>query len=256
MLLSLAPGVATLLPNLSLRGPMSLTPLMNVVLLARDLVTDNAEPQTAFIVVVSTLLYAALALSVAARLFGAEAVLYADHGGWRDLLRRPTEARDTASLSNALLCLALLFVTQFLLIGAIAQTKPPPLAGALLVALLTVVLFIGFPVIAAIRERVRLVSGFQLTRPPPLGLVGGLLLGLSLWPFAAVLVLWLQHFSVSPLEGGLADRVQKLIADWRASGVEMTLMVIAVVPAVAEELLFRGYLFGARAPLAGRARRS
>ncbi len=245
MLLSLAPGVATLLPDLSLRGPLSVTPLMNVVLLARDVFADKVEPDLAFVVVASTLLYAALALAVAARIFGAEAVLYADQGGWGDLLRRPTEARASASLSTALLCLAILFPAQFLLSGAIAQLNQPELTRALLLAFVGVVLFVGFPLAAALLERVRLVSGFRLTPPPVLGLMGGLLLGLSLWPFAALLVLLLQRYGQLPQESGLSEQVHKLIEGWQESGAGVTLIVMAVVPAVAEEWLFRGYLFGA-----------
>jgi sodium transport system permease protein len=245
MLLSLAPGVATLLPDLSLRGPLSVTPLMNVVLLARDVFADKVEPDLAFVVVASTLLYAALALALAARIFGAEAVLYSDQGGWGDLLRRPAEARPVASLSTALLCLAILFPAQFMLSGAIAQMEQPELVRALLLAFVGVVLFVGFPLAAALFERVNLVSGFRLKPPPLLGLVGGLVLGLSLWPFAALLVLLLKQVGQFAEQNGLNEQVRRLIESWQESGAGVTLILMAVLPAVAEEWLFRGYLFGA-----------
>ncbi len=87
MLLSLLPGMLSLVPGLHLSGPLLLVPLLNVVLLARDLLAGNAEPLAAVVVVVSTLAYALGAIALAARLFGAEAVR-GSHGGWFTRLGR------------------------------------------------------------------------------------------------------------------------------------------------------------------------
>ncbi len=88
MLLALMPGVLSLIPGLHLRGFLSVVPLLNVALLTRDLLEGNVHLFGALVVVGSTLAYAALALALAARIFGAEAVLYNQSGSWRDLLRR------------------------------------------------------------------------------------------------------------------------------------------------------------------------
>lgn len=88
MLLSLAPGVLGLFPGLNLAGPLAIVPLLNIVLLSRDLLTGGAQPLWAAVVVVSTAAYAALALFLAARLFGTEAVLYTETGNWGRPFRR------------------------------------------------------------------------------------------------------------------------------------------------------------------------
>jgi sodium transport system permease protein len=88
MLVALLPGILSLIPGLQLTGVLAVAPLLNVALLTRDLLEGNAHPGSAVVVVASTLLYAALALALAARIFGAEAVLYNQSGSWRDLLRR------------------------------------------------------------------------------------------------------------------------------------------------------------------------
>jgi ABC-2 type transport system permease protein/sodium transport system permease protein len=75
MLLSLAPGVLGMVPGLTLEGPLSVVPLVNIVLLARDLFEGTAEPAIAFVVIASTMLYALAAIATAARVFGAEGVL-------------------------------------------------------------------------------------------------------------------------------------------------------------------------------------
>jgi ABC-2 type transport system permease protein/sodium transport system permease protein len=80
MLLALLPGMLSLVPGLPLDGVLLIVPLLNIVLLARDLLTGHAHLATASIVVLVTLTYALGAIAVAARIFGAEAVLYNQPG--------------------------------------------------------------------------------------------------------------------------------------------------------------------------------
>jgi ABC-2 type transport system permease protein/sodium transport system permease protein len=92
MVVALLPGIVGLLPGLPLSGPLAVVPLLNIVLLARDLLAGHADPVEAAVVVIVTAVYAVLAVAVAARVFGAEGVLYGGDGGWRALLRRRTQA--------------------------------------------------------------------------------------------------------------------------------------------------------------------
>jgi ABC-2 type transport system permease protein/sodium transport system permease protein len=87
MLLSLVPGLLALVPDFELGLGLALVPLLNIVLLARDLLSGAGDSFLALVVMASTMLYAFGALVLAARTFGAEAVLYRDAGTWSDLLR-------------------------------------------------------------------------------------------------------------------------------------------------------------------------
>jgi ABC-2 type transport system permease protein/sodium transport system permease protein len=88
MVVALVPGILGLLPGLRLSGPLAVVPLLNIVLLARDLLEENADPVNAVVVVLTTLIYAVLAVALAAQVFGAEGVLYGESAGWRALWRR------------------------------------------------------------------------------------------------------------------------------------------------------------------------
>jgi ABC-2 type transport system permease protein/sodium transport system permease protein len=81
MLVALVPGVLSLVPGLRLDGPLALVPLLNIVLLARDLLLGEAGLWPAVCVIASTLVYALAAIAVAALIFGAQAV-GSDTGGW------------------------------------------------------------------------------------------------------------------------------------------------------------------------------
>jgi ABC-2 type transport system permease protein/sodium transport system permease protein len=240
MLGSLAPGVLAMMPGLTLRPELAVLPLINIVLLARDLFLGAADPVMAMLVVTTTLLYALAALGLAARVFGAESVLYSEQSGWSDLLRRPDESSSAPSIASALWCLALAVPIHFLAQHLLAQLGPPVWAQALLVAGLSVLLFALLPAAGAYLGRVRWAPGFGLNRPRPGAVLAGLVLGLSLWP----LVLWLLQ-SVQPPAGSTQNE-QVVEAMRRAQEEAGSFLLFAtIVAAVTEELFFRGYLFSA-----------
>jgi ABC-2 type transport system permease protein/sodium transport system permease protein len=88
MVVSLVPGMLGIMPGMSLESPFALVPLLNIVLLARDLFDGKANPFAAAVVVGSTFLYALCAIAVAARIFGAEAVLYSERMSLGHLFHR------------------------------------------------------------------------------------------------------------------------------------------------------------------------
>jgi sodium transport system permease protein len=74
MLVALTPGLLSLLPGLRLQGINPYIPLLNIVLLARDLLDGTAHALPAIQVVFITFLYAVAALALAAKIFGRSAI--------------------------------------------------------------------------------------------------------------------------------------------------------------------------------------
>jgi ABC-2 type transport system permease protein/sodium transport system permease protein len=246
MLLALTPGVLGLMPGLRLDGPLAVVPLLNIVLLTRDLLEGTAWWGSAVVVVTTTLLYALAAVGLAARIFGTEAVLSSEQSGWADVLRRPDEPRSSATLPAALLCLALMFPLSFLLAGAVSlwsglsvEVRLGLLAGS------QVLLFAGLPLVSAWSGRVRLLSGFRLQPPGVLSLVLGLLLGLNLWPWVHEVILFLRQIGMATLPTEQLEKMGESLAQLRGWPVWLVVLILAGIPAWCEEFFFRGYLFRA-----------
>jgi ABC-2 type transport system permease protein/sodium transport system permease protein len=237
MLGSLAPGVMAMIPGLTLRPEFAVLPLVNIVLLARDLFKGGADPVMALVVVTTTLLYAVAALSLAARVFGAESVLYSEQSGWSDLWRRPTEPTSAPTIASALWCLALAVPVYFLVQSKLAQMELPEPVLLVVVAALSVLLFAGLPIAAAYLGRVPWPAGFGLRAPRPTAILAGLVLGVSLWP---LVLRFLEHSTTNE------DRPEQMAeAIERARQAGALLMITTIVAAIAEEFYFRGYLFAA-----------
>jgi ABC-2 type transport system permease protein/sodium transport system permease protein len=243
MLVSLAPGVMGMMPGLELED-WAAAPLLNIVLLARDLFKHEAELGPALVVIVTTLVYALAAIGLAARIFGAENVLYNEQGSWGDLFRRPVEPRLHASVSAALLCLALTIPLNFAMTGTrtlLIQNQTLDEQQAIFLGpLMTALLFGGLPALFAWRGHLQWTSAFAMVPARWPAYVGGIALGLSLWP--------LLFYAMSYLNLRLDDAVRAKIEQMAASvaslppGIKVALFV---VPALLEEWFFRGYLYGA-----------
>ena len=106
------------MPNLQINGMLAVTPLVNTVLMGRDLLQGNVNLLMFAIVLISTALYGVLALAVASRIFGSDAVLYGSGGTLTELLKRPQETADVASIQTSMSCLAVVF-SLFIIAGSI-----------------------------------------------------------------------------------------------------------------------------------------
>jgi ABC-2 type transport system permease protein/sodium transport system permease protein len=245
MLASLMPGMVGLIPGLRLEGPLAVAPLINIVLLARDLLDGRANPVAAAVVVLATALYAVAAVAIAARTFGAEAVLYAQQGGWGELFRRPQRPRPAATASGALFCLALMFPASVVLTRLILEFKDAPVEVLLTAqAGTTIILFGLFPLAATWFGRVRQASGLRLAVPGIGACLAAILFGLCLWPPANELILFLRSVGFASLSKEQLDLAKGALEKYRAVPAGAVL-VLGVLPAVFEELFFRGYLFSA-----------
>jgi sodium transport system permease protein len=243
MLLAISPGLFTLMPGVEMNVVLAVTPLLNMVLLARDVLNGNANPLLAGMAIVSTILYALLAIALAARVFGSDAMLFGSQASWADLLRRPDKPRLSPTLAGVALCTALVFALQSVGGGLVAAASGADASlefAYIGSAVVTVLLFFCLPLAMAAAQFVNIRTAFQLRSAGPLAFAGALLLGLSLWPLAHELVL----FS-GLIDPELLSKVRDRAAEIRSLSPALLVLCVAIAPAICEEWFFRGYLLGA-----------
>ncbi|WP_153558109.1 ABC transporter permease subunit/CPBP intramembrane protease [Roseimaritima sediminicola] len=246
MLLSLAPAMMSLLPGIQLAGPLAVMPLVNIILLTRDVLAGEAAVMPAAAAVVSTIIYAAAALTLAARLFGSDAVLRSSELSIGSLFARPERPRAVPSVSEAAMTMALLFPIYFVTSNVLAQFGPASMGGRLVVnALALIVLFGGIPLAVALLSRDRLKSTFRLRACSPLALFGAFAVGLGLWAFAFEATLLGEMIGIGSLDPDLLQRADDTKQEMQRLSPLLLLVTFAVTPGVIEELCYRGYLFSA-----------
>jgi membrane protease YdiL (CAAX protease family)/ABC-type transport system involved in multi-copper enzyme maturation permease subunit len=254
ILLSLGPGLMAMAPGMELTGFNAVCPMVNILLLARDVINGSVDPTYAWIAVVSTLIYGVIALSLAARLFGSDAILNADANSLKDLILRPKRPQAITPIGAAMFCTLMLVPLNFVAIEWLnrfpSETSADFTNRFILLAISLAVIFVAFPALVAWYQRVDFRSGFGLTIPKPLFAIGGILLGLSLWP----IVMWLTtvwHELYGVIAGAeardawndqLVELTKQMAGRIQAVPSWVVLTCLAIAPAVCEEFFFRGML--------------
>ncbi len=249
MMVALAPGLMSLKPDLQLTGIWAVTPLVNIVLLSRDVLSGNPQWSTGLVAIVSTLFYAAMAITMAARFFGTANVLYGQDEGIASFFRRPRQSSRSASASLAMLCLAFLFPASFLWQGLLARFEERSTEFLMVMAATgLVVVFAFIPGLLAVFHRVKLLPGFNLRRSSILCYVAAILLGVGLGPLLMQAIAssgeWLEYLNADTKSGAaLLQAAEQQAQRLRATPWTLVMICFAIVPAVCEELFFRGLLF-------------
>jgi ABC-2 type transport system permease protein/sodium transport system permease protein len=243
MLICLVPGVLCLLPSLEFSGWMAVTPLVNIVMLARDLLEGSVKPELAVAAVFSTGFYVVAAIALAARIFGTDAILYGSQQTWSDLVRRPTTPQPAAGLPVAMLALAVMFSLYFVLGTGLGRSAEISIGCQLVVrALITAIVFAGVPIVLATFARLRWTTGLGLSAASPLSIVAAIILGLSVWPVAHEIFLLSERLGMSMMGLKEIAAAKHMIDQLREVPLGVVLVTLALVPALCEELCFRGFL--------------
>lgn len=247
MLVSLAPGILSLMPGVRLTLGLALIPLVNIVLLGKELFQGIASPFLFVVTLLATVTYTVLALQVAARVFGSDTVLFGSQSAGSGLSRRATELKEHVPFRLGLGWMIVLVPTFIVVSGLRGRiVSPANLAGQLVLS--GVILFVLFgllPVLLTIWNRIRFASAFAMRGFSPLALLGAVLLGLTLWTltYEALLLgkgtsVWTQFLS-NPALKEMAERLT------RDTPLLLRLITLAAIPAVCEEMFFRGFLISA-----------
>jgi sodium transport system permease protein len=243
-MLVLIPAMLPIFPGIDFGPLMAVLPVAGVSFLFRDLMAGDAGWLLGALALASTTAYALLALAFAAAAFGSERVLFG-----------AGEAADVATTS---------WIAR-LRAGARAGSVPEPGVALGFVALLAVLFFYGgIRLQVALGERGLVASEWlllfapavlfvalgrydprstlSLRAPTARGALAGVLLIAGGLPIVW-LIGWLQTF-VLPIPWELLEGLEGLVTADTLSRFLWLLVVLAITPALCEEIVFRGVLLG------------
>jgi len=232
-------GVAAL-PGTGFENINTVVPVMNMVLLARELLLGHWEWIKILQVLVSTSLYAAAAVTLAARVFSTESVVFTDSVSLRATfdrrLMRPSR-RPSATL--VLIVAAVLFPVWFFV-----QTSLQPsgdgdyLPTFVRTGWLMPILFVALPAGICVYWRINPITTLAIARPHVRHVLAAVLIGSAAWILAHELFV-LQNMLVPVPPEALSD---KPLLQAFQDRMMTAFLLIAVIPGICEEFFFRGFL--------------
>jgi len=229
-LLSLIPSLASLMPGLSLRSAIALVPLANVSVAAREIMVGRPDPPMIAVTFAVMLGTAAYLMRVSARMLTREELIIPAHFEAAEFLGGPALFQK-----RVLRWFALMWVVTFAVasnIPALASFKRQLIFNELVVMLGAVLLMIGI-----YRLNARDVLSLKPVKPAVwlailFSIPSGYLTAIGVFRIVNIFIPAPQQL----LERFSQDIIPKGMPTWEL------LLYIAVLPAVCEELAFRGIL--------------
>ncbi len=231
------PASIVAIPGVELTPGTQFIPVGNVSLLFRDLMMGKATLDEVFIVFLVTTVYALIALVIATWMFQREDVILSEESGIPLTFNRDRiEARELPSLGTSLGIFAVVMLLIFYA-ATYAQSRNLHLG-----LLLTQYGLILVPVLLALWYVKANPKTTLNLRPPRAGAALGTLLMAPAWVVISI-QLGVYHNRVLPAPPELMELAEKLFAVSELPGGVWTLLfIVAISPAICEEVLFRGML--------------
>ena len=229
MLLVMFASFVGFMPNVSLTRNMALVPVANICLLIRDLLAFKFSFSTITIVLFSNIAYGVIAVLLLGKLYNSEAILFGDGTGNVQIFERRSNMTKGGVPSVGDACLALPIVLVLMIyVGGFASTK-----GMLSGLFATQGIVAGVPVLMTLYTKT-----FRIRLCRPGFFVGGIFLILG-----AIALGMIVTSITSVLFPNSADAVATSMDEIYRMGYGASILIVALLPAVCEELLFRGFLY-------------
>ncbi|MGL4344049.1 MAG: ABC transporter permease subunit/CPBP intramembrane protease [Cellulosilyticaceae bacterium] len=236
MLIVMLPSYVSMVPTIELTPVTASIPVVNISLLIKSVLSFKYDFGLMSIVMVSNLAFVVLAVVLLSKMFNSEEILFGDSKSFNLLEKRSNiEKGSLPGLSDGLTAYAIVLLGS-IYIGTWAQIKWG-LAGNLM----TQAIIIGVPLLITYYIKGHFKQIFKLKLPRLTGILGGLCLWLG--TFIVITLMNQITLRLFPQNQETMQALNDML--FGESSFLINLILVAVMPAVCEECLFRGFLLTA-----------
>lgn len=224
----------SMIPNVELNNTTAIIPVVNVVLLIKSVLNFKASVGLMAIVLMANIAFVILVVIILSKLFKSEEILFGSSREFSFLNRRSDIKEGTMpTISDGLIlfCIGLLVL---LYIGSYIQTKYK-IAGVGMTQVLILALPLGFAYYIK--------SNFKCVFPIKLVKVRTFIGGIMLWmgTYIGVSLISSMMMNAFPQSSEVLQAVNEAL--YVKDNLIVNLLIVAAMPAIAEELFFRGFLY-------------
>lgn len=227
-----------LIPTIELNETMALMPVANICLLVKDLLVFKYDFTLIALVLLSNIIYAFISVWILGKIYNSESILFGESFSGVKLfeLRKNIKKGSMPSIQESILIMVVALLLMVYVGGMVSVSAPPA------ISLIVQQAFIGvLPILAAIYIKTDMKEIFSLKLPKIKDLLGAIILGIG--GICLNLVTSSLLSMAFPSDTEVLNEQYMQILD----GISFVpgLLLMALLPAVCEELMYRGYMFTA-----------
>lgn len=234
MLVVMFTGYIGFIPNVELTQTMAMIPVANICLLIKNILVFKIDYMIIAMVLISNIAYAVFAILFLSRIYDSEAILFGDgKSGLQLFEKRANLQRGGVPTSSDVWFVVALTIVLVIYAGSMLQLKFG-LGGVFGTQL--IILLVPLAVVLYTKKDIRQTYGFRGAKPT--GFVGAFFVILGMYPLNIVL-----SYILISLFPQSADNVVTTFSSIMDGNVVSVFLVIALAPAVCEEMMFRGLIY-------------
>lgn len=236
MLVFMFAGMAALIPSIELNGKITLVPVVNFAILISKIFKLEYDFAIIARVIVINLSYTLLAIIFMTKVFSSENILFGDGSGSIKIIERRSEMKEKSipGIGDVILLFSVILILLFS-IGSLLVLKHG-IKGAIVQQILIGVL----PVLYCCYIKTDFKSVFRLKMPRLVHIIAAVITWAGAFIVMEIVSVFLANIFPESYNSA-DDAVNLLITD---SSTLLIIIAVAVMPAICEELAFRGLLFG------------
>ena len=227
-------GYIGFIPNIELKGTMALLPVANICLLIKNLLLFKIDMGAIAMVLLTNVLYAILAILFLGTIYDSESILF-DEGRFDLQLfqrRKNMKKGGVPTVGDAWFIICFVFIV-YLYVGSILQMNFD-LLGVFLSQMIVLILPLAYVIYTkkSIRET------YSFKKVSPLGLLGSIMLFIGAFLVENVVSNIIYIFFPEDF-----NYVNESLTDLLGGhNIWIAILVVAVTPAICEEMMFRGFI--------------
>ncbi len=235
MIVFMIPAYVTMIPNVELTGALAAVPIVNIALLIKASLMQTINVGSAAVVLISNLAYSAITIGILAKLYSSESILFGGKEAGLLQKRKNIKAGNPISFGDGVIICSVAFLVS-LYLGGTVQTY-----WGIYGLAVTQLLLLSVAVLPAVYLKLDFRKTFSLEKPKVRAIFGTFVLWVG--GYLLISAISLVLLPLSPQNYETLKSMENIFKG--VDNIWISLVVVALLPAICEEFLFRGVIYSA-----------
>ncbi|MCC0720693.1 ABC transporter permease subunit/CPBP intramembrane protease [Clostridioides sp. ZZV14-6105] len=236
MLVIMIPSYVSMIPNIVLDRVTAVIPVVNISLLIKSVLSFKSDLNLIALVLTSNIAFVILAIILLSKMFNSEEILFGNSKSFSFLEKRCNIKKGSIPTVSDGIILYAVGLVLLIYAGSLVQIKFGT-AGIVM----TQVMIIALPLIFAYYIKADFREVFSIKIPTLKHLLGGVVLWIG--GYIIIMIITQLILFLFPQNMEVAESLNKSL--FMKDKFLLNLLIIGLLPAICEEIFFRGFIFSA-----------